>query len=94
MPGSGNLWFIRPICKSADILISYSRFDRERVEILARELEATGFSTWWDKDLAGGVEYSREIESRILDERAVIVLWSAASIESTWVADEAELARD
>ena len=47
-----------------------------------------------DLDLAGGVEYSREIESRINAAKAVVVVWSKTSIESTWVADEAELDRD
>ena len=77
-----------------DVFISYARADRSRVEPLARALEDAGFSTWWDDDLAGGVEYSREIEARIHAARAVLVLWSRTSIESTWVADEAELGRD
>ena len=78
----------------ADIFISYSRTDRERVALLADALIASGYSTWWDNNLAGGVEYSREIEARITAAKAVVVVWSRASIESTWVADEAELGRD
>ena len=77
-----------------DVFISYARADRTRVEPLAQALEDAGFTTWWDDDLAGGVEYSREIEARIHEARAVLVLWSETSIESTWVADEAELGRD
>jgi len=72
----------------AEIFISYSRSDRERA------LQSSGYSTWWDNDLPGGVEYSREIESRIHAAKAVVVVWSETSIESTWVADEAELGRD
>ena len=78
----------------ADIFISYSRSDRERVTRLAEALQSSGYSTWWDDDLAGGVEYSREIESRINAAKAVVVVWSETSIESNWVADEAELGRD
>ena len=78
----------------ADIFISYSRSDRERVARLADALHSSGYSIWWDSDLAGGVEYSREIEARINAAKAVVVVWSRKSIESTWVADEAELGRD
>ncbi len=78
----------------ADIFISYSRSDRERVALLADALHSSGYSIWWDSDLAGGVEYSREIEARINAAKAVVVVWSRKSIESTWVADEAELGRD
>jgi tetratricopeptide (TPR) repeat protein len=77
-----------------DVFISYSRDDRERVARLAAALQASGISAWSDIDLAGGVEYSREIESRIHAAKAVVVVWSKTSIESTWVADEAELGRD
>jgi len=78
----------------ADIFISYSRSDLERVTRLANALQSSGYATWWDSDLAGGVEYSREIETRINAAKAVLVVWSEKSIKSTWVADEAELARD
>jgi tetratricopeptide (TPR) repeat protein len=77
-----------------DIFISYSRADRKRVARLAEALRLSGYSAWSDSDLGGGVEYSREIESRIKAAKAVVVVWSETSIESTWVADEAELGRD
>lgn len=78
----------------ADIFISYSRSDRERVVRLTDALHSSGYSTWSDSDLAGGVDYSREIEARINAAKVVVVVWSRTSIESTWVADEAELGRD
>jgi tetratricopeptide (TPR) repeat protein len=77
-----------------DVFISYSRSDSDRVAWLAEALRSSGYSAWSDLDLAGGVEYSREIESRIHAAKAVVVVWSKTSIESTWVADEAELGRD
>ena len=77
-----------------DIFISYARSDRERVARLAGALHSSGYSIWWDSDLAGGVEYSREIEARINAAKALVVVWSRTSIESNWVADEAELGRD
>ena len=38
----------------ADIFISYSKADRDLVVTLAAFLEAQGFTTWWDKELAPG----------------------------------------
>lgn len=78
----------------SEIFISYARSDHERVEQLVHALHSAGYSAWLDSDLAGGVEYSREIEARIQACKAVVVVWSAASVESNWVADEAEIGRD
>jgi tetratricopeptide (TPR) repeat protein len=77
-----------------DLFISYARGDRERVARLAEALQSSGYSVWSDVDLDGGIEYSREIESRIHAAKAVVVVWSETSVESSWVADEAELGRD
>jgi hypothetical protein len=77
-----------------DVFISCSRGDRDRVARLAEALQTSGYSAGSDNDLAGGVEYSREIESRIHAAKAVVGVWSETSIESTWVADEAAVGRD
>lgn len=53
-----------------------------------------GFDVWWDRRLSGGVEFSKETEARLNAAKAVIVLWSATSVESNWVADEATVGRD
>lgn len=78
----------------ADVFISYARSDRDRIALISEALQTSGVSCWWDGNLAGGMEYSREIEGRIEAAKAVVVVWSPASVESTWVADEAELGRD
>lgn len=78
----------------ADIFISYASNDLGRVHPLAEALSAEGFSVWWDKDLKGGARFSKVIEQEINNASSVIVVWSEASIESQWVADEAEIARD
>lgn len=78
----------------SDIFISYSRADRERVEKLADALTASGFSIWWDKNLEGGSEFTKETEARLNGAKAVLVCWSAASVESLWVADEATVGRE
>lgn len=78
----------------ADVFISYARPDRARIEALASALEAVGFSVWWDRSIAGGVEFSKEIERELAVTKAVLVAWSAAGNESHWVRDEASTARD
>lgn len=78
----------------SDIFISYSRVDRPRIEKLAAALEASGFSIWWDKNLEGGSEFSKETEARLDGARAVLVCWSKTSVDSMWVADEATVGRD
>ncbi len=78
----------------ADIFISYARADRERVEKLAVALEAEGYSVWWDRHIAGGAEFSEEIEKELAAAKAVVVVWSAESVKSRWVKDEAVAAAD
>lgn len=77
----------------ADIFVSYSREDRARVEPMVAELESTGFSVWWDRQLQGGTVFSQKIEAEIQTARLVIVVWSETSLKSQWVADEAEIGR-
>jgi len=78
----------------ADIFISYAREDVAWVEKLNRALEAQGYHVWWDRDLATGARYLKETEAQLREARATVVVWSKASIDSHWVADEAALARD
>lgn len=75
----------------ADIFVSYSRDDRERVAPLVAQLESAGYSVWWDRQLQGGTVYSEKIETEIASSDLVVVVWSRASIKSQWVADEANL---
>ncbi len=58
------------------------------------ELEAAGFSVWWDREIHGGEDFSAKIEQEITAAKTVVVLWSAASQQSKWVRDEAAFARD
>ncbi len=78
----------------ADIFISYARADRDRIEKLAAALEAEGYTVWWDRHIAGGAEFSDEIEKELAAAKAVIVVWSAEAIKSRWVKDEAVAAAD
>ncbi len=75
----------------ADIFISYSREDRDRVRQLANALEAEGYSLWWDHNLSAGGRFVSEIEEELEAARVVLVVWSEYSVRSMWVADEANV---
>ena len=85
---------VAPENELADIFISYSREDRDLVQSLSEALQAAGFSSWWDRDIGGGAEFARAIERELDAAKTVIVAWSAASIGSHWVRDEADYARE
>ena len=78
----------------ADIFVSYASEDRSRIEPLVAELEDAGYSVWWDQELKGGTRFSKRIEQELISANVVLVGWSSQSVESRWVADEAELAME
>lgn len=78
---------------NADIFISYSQADRDWVKELAAAFETEGFSVWWDPNLLPGTKYRDAIKKELEGAKAVVVVWSRLSIESDWVRDEAEEAR-
>jgi len=72
-----------------DVFISYARADRLHAERIADELQQHGWSVWWDRKILGGDTFDKTIQQALNDARCVVVLWSAASIDSGWVKDEA-----
>ncbi len=78
----------------ADIFLSYASEDRDRVRPLAQALQSRGFNVWWDRALAAGQDYTAVIERELRAAKAVIVVWTRGSVASTFVRDEAGLARD
>ena len=76
----------------ADIFVSYASGDHARIEPFVEQLETAGDSVWWDSQLRGGSVFSKEIEAELKTAKLVMVAWTTSSIESRWVADEAELA--
>ena len=78
----------------ADVFISYSRNDRERVAQLAAVLENKGFSVWWDHEISGGAAFAAEIERALNAARTAVVAWSVNSVQSEWVVDEAGIAKN
>lgn len=78
----------------ADAFLSYQREDRARVEPLVQLLEQAGLSVWWDQSLKAGERFDTTIARELDAARCVLVAWSATSIHSPWVCDEAAVGRD
>ena len=89
MEGEPNADAARPTA-----FLSYARADQDRAAKLARALEAAGVDLWWDTMIEGGAAFAKSIEAALENSNAVIVVWSAASVGSDWVLDEAAKGRD
>lgn len=76
------------------VFISYARADRPHVAPLAAALTAAGHDVWWDALIEGGAGFAKAIEEKLDSADAVIVVWSATSVNSDWVRDEAGHGRD
>src|SRR5262249_22299882 len=77
----------------ADVFISYAKADRPLALKLAAMLEAEGWKVWWDTSLAIGDDFRNEIMTELGRARAVVVIWTDASIKSDWVRSEARRAQ-
>jgi formylglycine-generating enzyme required for sulfatase activity len=74
----------------ADVFISYSKQHSQLTEDLARDLEAEGYTTWWDTSLLpDDVFLPQTIRTEIKAAKAVIVVWAEHSVTSEWVYSEA-----
>jgi len=73
----------------ADIFVSYAKTDRSLASKLVAMLEAEGWKVWWDTSLTIGDDFRNEIMTELSRARAVIVIWTDASIKSDWVRSEA-----
>jgi hypothetical protein len=73
----------------SDVFISYARTDREFAHRLCEALRSRGIAVWWDFDLYGGEDFRTRIGGVIEAARRVVVLWSAQSVQSHFVIDEA-----
>ena len=76
------------------VFLSYARADQEQAAQLVMALEAAGLSLWWDARIEGGAAFAKSIEAALEECDAVIVVWSAKSVGSDWVLDEAAKGRD
>ena len=77
-----------------DIFISYAQEDGKDARSVAGFLDSCGYQVWWDRKLVSGDNYRKEILNALTKARAAIVLWTPHSVESNWVIEEAEEARE
>jgi hypothetical protein len=78
----------------ADVFISYSRLDHERVKPIADRLVSLGYTIWWDKHLRAGQVFVDEIERELDAAHAVLTAWSHNARDSTWVYAESSRGLD
>jgi hypothetical protein len=78
----------------ADVFISYASENRDRAQRLAGALAARGWSIWWDREIVTGQAFDHAIERELEAAKAVVVLWSAQSVASEWVRNEAAAAAE
>ncbi|NTV72149.1 MAG: toll/interleukin-1 receptor domain-containing protein [Azonexaceae bacterium] len=76
-----------------DIFLSYTERDRETARRVAEVLGSAGWSVWWDRRIPAGETWRSVLEHALEDMRCMVVLWSAKSIESEWVYEEASEGR-
>lgn len=76
------------------LFVSYSRTDLPRARPVIDLLESAGFDVWWDGRLEGGENYLQTTEAALETAACVVVLWSATSVASHWVRDEAQRGRE
>lgn len=76
------------------VFVSYAHADEKRARGIIARIEAAGHCTWWDDKLAGGDRFAARIAQALEQAFAVVVLWSAHSVESPWVQDEAQAGAD
>ena len=77
-----------------DVFVSYASEDRERAGQLAQAFGARGWSVWWDRKIIAGQAFDQAIERELETARCVVVLWSAHSVDSEWVKNEAAVAAE
>jgi ABC-type sugar transport system substrate-binding protein len=77
-----------------DAFVSYKHEDQARVRPLVDALRGAGIDAWWDQDMLPGARFPAVIRKVLEEVACVIVAWSARSIDSDWVPDEATFGRD
>lgn len=73
-----------------DIFLSYAHEDEAWVRPLATELSASGRTVFWDRRIPAGQTWRSHIGKAVKAARCVVVVWSAHSVDSEWVLEEAD----
>lgn len=91
---SGGLAGTGRLPEGSFVFVSYAHDDARAAKAVVATLEQAGFSVWWDELIASGERFGSSLSQALEASRAVVVLWSKASLDSHWVQDEAMYARD
>lgn len=76
----------------ADVFISCSRLDRDRVIPIAERLSSLGYSVWWNaRDGQASID---EIQRQYDEARAIVTVWTFAAQNSSWVLAQSAHALD
>jgi len=78
----------------AEIFISYAHEDETRIRELVRAMEKHGWSIFWDRRIPTGKTWQSYIGQALSDAQLVVVAWSHHSINSDWVMEEANDAKE
>lgn len=78
-----------------DIFLSYKREDETLAARLAKALEASGLSVWWDRSLLPADSWRTQIQDALDQARCVVVIWTRESTgpRGDFVRDEAGQAK-
>jgi TolB-like protein len=77
----------------ADVFISYARSSETEARTISEALITLGYRVWRDDQLPAHRAYAEVIEERLIEAKAVVVLWSKEAARSQWVRAEADVAR-
>jgi hypothetical protein len=80
--------------EAANVFLSYAKKDKQRVEPLVRQLQARGWTVFWDQDLIVGDDWREVIEWHLDNAQCIVTAWSKESNQSDWVKYEATRGRD
>jgi len=78
----------------SDIFLSYASSDREKAQAIAMGFMDAGFDVFFDKNIPAGLKFEDVIERELDNATAVVVLWSAESVNSQWIRREAQVGLD
>ncbi|MGQ9627608.1 MAG: TIR domain-containing protein, partial [Anaerolineae bacterium] len=79
---------------SEHVFISYAHENLAFVEGLAAQLEGKGIKVWYDRDLRPGRPWSLELERRIREAQAMLVVLTPESVASNYVRKEIHYASE
>ena len=74
--------------------MSYASEDRERVRPIVEGLVEHGWSVWWDRRIPPGMTWPEMLEQALADTKAMVVVWTEASVSSKWVKIETSEGED